>query len=73
MANGSIEIKYELRTCIVHIEPEQDVKSLFHCWHPGTGNGIAEYGDGTVHEVDPQNIRFVDNVMSEYAFPEMEG
>ena len=44
--------------------------------HPGgkvSGTfAIVEYEDGTVHEVEPQNIRFVDNVMSEYAFPQME-
>lgn len=33
---------------------------------------IVEFEDGTVHEVEPQNIRFVDNTMCEYAFPEME-
>lgn len=33
---------------------------------------IVEYEDGTVHEVEPQNIRFVDNAMCEYAFPAME-
>ena len=31
---------------------------------------IVEYEDGTVHVVEPQNIRFVDNLMTEYAFPE---
>lgn len=45
--------------------------------HPGgqvsATFAIVEYEDGTVHEVEPQNIRFVDNAMSEYAFPEMEG
>lgn len=45
--------------------------------HPGgqiSGTfAIVEYEDGTVHEVEPQNIRFVDNLISEYAFPEMEG
>lgn len=44
--------------------------------HPGgqvSGTfAIVEYEDGTVHEVEPQNIRFVDNAMSEYAFPEIE-
>lgn len=73
------------------IEPDHDIKALFHCWnhrselcdaspmiggHPGgqvSGTfAIVEYEDGTVHEVEPQNIRFVDNAMSEYAFPEME-
>lgn len=42
--------------------------------HPGgqvSGTfAIVEYEDGTVHEVEPQNIRFVDNLMTEYAFPE---
>lgn len=33
---------------------------------------IVEYDDGTVHEVEPKNIRFIDNTMCEYAFPEME-
>ena len=109
MASGNIEIKYELRPCIVHIPEKREyfrenrerkyrikktaenIKALFHCWnhrselydaspmiggHPGgkvSGTfAIVEYEDGTVHEVEPQNIRFVDNAMSEYAFPEME-
>ena len=33
---------------------------------------IVEYEDGTIHEVEPTQIRFVDNAMSEYVFPEME-
>ena len=33
---------------------------------------IVEYSDGTIHEVEPTQIRFVDNAMSEYVFPEME-
>lgn len=33
---------------------------------------IVEYDDGTIHEVELQNIRFVDNLMSKYAFPEMD-
>ena len=44
--------------------------------HPGgqvSGTfAIVEYEDGTVHEVEPTQIRFVDNAMREYAFPEME-
>lgn len=74
------------------IEPEKDIKALFHCWgfrselcdaspmiggHPGgqvSGTfAIVEYEDGTIHEVDPTQIRFVDNAMSEYVFPEMKG
>lgn len=73
------------------IEPEKNIKALFHCWnfrselydasplidgHPGgqvSGTfAIVEYEDGTVHEVEPTQIRFVDNVMYEYEFPEME-
>lgn len=33
---------------------------------------IVEYEDGTVHEVEPAHIRFVDYAMREYALPEME-
>lgn len=33
---------------------------------------IVEYSDGTIHEVEPTQIQFVDNAMSEYAFPEVE-
>lgn len=52
------------------ITEEHDIKALFHCWHPATGNAIVEYEDGTIHEVEPTQIRFVDNAMREYAFPE---
>ena len=34
---------------------------------------LVEYEDGKIHEVEPTQIRFVDNAMSEYMFPEMEG
>ena len=53
-------------------ESEREIKTLFHCWHPVTGNAIVEYSDGTIHEAEPTQIRFVDNAMSEYVFPEME-
>lgn len=33
---------------------------------------IVEYEDGTIHEAEPTQIRFVDNAVSEYVFPEME-
>lgn len=66
------------------IVPEKKIKALFHCWnyrliggHPGgqvSGTfAIVEYEDGTIHEVEPTQIRFVDNAMSEYVFPEMKG
>lgn len=73
------------------VEPEKDVKALFHCWshrsevvgesylRGGHSAGqvsstfaIVEFEDGTVHEVEPWNIRFADNVMNEYAFLETE-
>lgn len=44
--------------------------------HPGgqvSGTfAIVEYEDGTIHEVEPTQIRLVDNAMREYAFTEME-
>ena len=55
------------------IEPAHEEKALFHCWHPVTGKALVEYEDGTIHEAEPTHIRFVDNAMSEYAFPEMDG
>ena len=33
---------------------------------------LVEYSDGTIHEVEPTQIRFVDNPMIEYVFPKME-
>lgn len=30
--------------------------------------GLVEYEDGTMHEVKPQNIRFVDGKINEYGF-----
>ena len=44
--------------------------------HPGgqvSGTfAIVEYRDGTIHEVEPTQIRFADNAMSEYLFPEVK-
>lgn len=54
------------------IAPAQDIKAIFHTWNTFTGKGIVEYGDGTIHEVEPTYIQFVDNAMREYAFTEME-
>lgn len=34
---------------------------------------LVEYEDGTIHELEPTQIRFVDNAMSEYVFPEDKG
>ena len=52
------------------IAPAQDIKAIFHTWNTFTGKGIVEYEDGTIHEVNPTRIRFVDNAISEYVFPE---
>lgn len=52
------------------IAPAQDIKAIFHTWNTFTGKGIVEYEDGTIHEVEPTQIQFVDNAMSEYVFPE---
>ena len=71
------------------VEPEKDVKALFHCWshrsevvgesylrggHPAgqvsSTFAIVEFEDGTVHEVEPWNIRFIDNLTAEYLFEE---
>lgn len=60
------------KDCRVFKTPKKKVKSLFHCWHPVTGNALVEYEDGTIHEVEPTQIRFVDNAVSGYAFLEME-
>lgn len=44
--------------------------------HPGgqisATFGLVEYEDGTMHEVEPQNIRFVDGRINEYGFWEEE-
>ena len=71
------------------VEPEKDVRALFHCWshrseivgesylRGGHSAGqvfsafaIVEVEDGTVHEIEPCNIRFVDNLTMEYSFEE---
>lgn len=71
------------------VEPEKDIKALFHCWshrsdvvgesclRGGHSTGqvsstfaIVEYEDGTVHEIEPWNIRFIDNLMKEYDLTE---
>lgn len=73
------------------VEPEKNIKALFHCWnyrselvgesylsggHPArqisATFALVEYEDGTIHEVEPTQIRFVDNAMSEYLFPEVK-
>ena len=42
--------------------------------HPGgqisATFAIVEYEDGSVHEVNPQNVRLVDGLINQYAFME---
>ena len=54
------------------IASAQDIKALFHTWNITSGKAIVEYEEGTIHEVEPTQIQFVDNAMSEYVFPEIE-
>lgn len=37
-------------------------RALFHCWShkPDITVGIVEYSNGTVHEVYPSEIQFID-------------
>lgn len=61
-------------------EPEKDVRALFHCWSQRSETetigqvystfAIVEFEDGAVHEVEPRNIRFIDNSTTEYSFEE---
>ena len=86
MAAMGMEIKRELRPCIVN----EKGKALFHMWEERseivtpsvmigghTGGvikdvaGIVELEDGKVIRVNPTSIRFLDNKMSEYAFADM--
>ena len=66
------------------ITREQNEKALFHCWshrsevlRGGHSAGqvsstfaIVEFDDGTVHEVEPWNLRFIDQLTDEYDFTE---
>ena len=51
-------------------------ESYFRGGHPAgqisSTFALVEYEDGTIHEVAPTCVRFVDNAIREYAFPEME-
>lgn len=71
---NKIEIKQELRTCIVKNE-----KALFHKWihiknliGQEYEVGLVEYENGEVEEVTPENIIFCDNIFKEYYFKERE-
>ena len=59
--------------------PHYEIKSIVKGFLNQSFEGFTEYTfaiveceDGTIREVEPTQIQFVDNAMSEYAFPEME-
>lgn len=59
-----------------HYEIKSPVKGFLNPLFEGFDEyivAIVEYEDGTIHEVEPTKIRFVDNEMRRCAFPEMEG
>ena len=86
--DGKITIEKELRPCIVDSIVEHSIcshqdgsleiitdkteqrRALFHVWMQG--KAIVEYEDGSIHEVKPTQIRFVDNAIRGYPFPQME-
>lgn len=80
MAYGTIEIKFNLRPCIVGQQ-----RALFHCWEQrsevvppssmvgghsgGAVNqilGIIEREDGTIHKAYPEEIIFIDGAAKRY-------
>lgn len=66
------------------IEPEKDIKALFHCWSHrsevvgesylrgghSAGQISSTFAIVEVHEVEPWSIRFVDNLIGEYDLTE---
>ena len=72
-----------LRPCYVFLgKLRSRHKALFHCWSTDnrvivpsgdviTGTfGLVETEDGSIHEIYPSNIQFVDKKIEEYTFPE---
>ena len=86
--DGKITIERELRPCIVknsvnalfhcwNFRSQVIGESYLRGGHPAgqisATFAIVEYEDGTIHEVEPTQIRFVDNALKEYVFPEDKG
>lgn len=70
-----VEINWGLRPCIVNQNGEEK-KVLFHTWEcfaKPVVFGLVEYEDGTMGEVNPSQIRFVDKKIKDYAFSEEGG
>ena len=77
MASFEMKIVHELRPCKVAIRKGgEEYNALFHTWmnwaelgHAET-YGIVEKEDGTVVQVYPVQIRFIDSAMEDYSFVE---
>lgn len=70
----NIEINFGVRPCIVTQNGEEK-KALLYIGGCPEGQmsmifGLVEYNDGTMGEVNPSQIRFVDNKIKDYAFEE---
>lgn len=63
-ATSDIIIRQELRACIVY-----GMHGLFHKWTDRC-TGIVEFEDGTVSEVNLDQIRFCDDAVKGYAWQE---
>ena len=59
-----ITIKQELRPCYAYGR-----KALFHKWYGSTSEeAIVEYEDGSVGQVNVENVKFLDGRFQEYCF-----
>lgn len=65
----NIYVKFNLRPCIVYGEPNVlcTRRGFFHMWNIGLNDkqvpsavGLVEFEDGTIREVPPSFIHFID-------------
>lgn len=73
MESLEMKIVHELRPCKVAIRKGgEEYNALFHTWMNWAEltYGIVEKEDGTVVQVYPVQIRFIDNAMEDYPFVE---
>lgn len=70
--NAGIEITYELRPCMA-----EGQKALFHAWIASTSVGnlyatdmqaLVERENGNMERCAPENVRFLDRKLYEYAW-----
>ena len=70
---SDIKVSIELRPCLVKSGYTEN-KALFHMWEQRTCGdvsrvlGIVELEDGSVINVAPYQIQFIDNKIQEYVF-----